>query len=139
MDLIPPTCNHPDCRVRLETRTAMARRGDRTATYEALGWRCDRCADPDTGQPPLEFVDVQLMRVNDIALAAAWERKYGETLPASGRPGRKTDAARTERVAVLLTREELERVDSRRGAKSRSEFLREVISERLTGRQAGGR
>jgi hypothetical protein len=136
MDLITPTCNHPDCVVTLHTRPAMGRRGDRTVAYEARGWRCSRCSDPDTGQPPLEFVDVQLLKANEGALANAWRAKYGEELPASGRPGRKTDAPRTERVAVLLTPEELDRVDARRGARSRSDFLREVIARGLHARSA---
>ena len=131
MDLKPPSCNHPGCSVTLHTRPAMARRGARTVPYEAYLWRCDRCADPDTGRPPLEFVDAQLIAANDRGLAAAWREKYGDEVPPSGRPGRKTDAPRTERVAVLLTPEDLDRVDARRGARSRSEFLREVIARGL--------
>jgi len=131
MDLKTPTCNHPDCVVTLHTRPAMGRRGERTVAHSARGWRCDRCSDPDTGIPPLEFIDAQLMAANTAALAAAWLEKYGENIPASGRPGRKTDAPRTERVAVLLTPEELNRVDARRGSRSRSDFLREVIAKGL--------
>lgn len=136
MDLTTPACNHPDCVVTLIPRTCMGRRGDRTVTYEGQGWRCSRCADPDTGQPPLEFVDAQLIKANEAALARAWHDKYGEELPPSGRPGRKTDNPRTERVAVLLTPEELDRVDARRGERSRSDFLREVISRGLHARGA---
>lgn len=136
MALTPPACNHPDCVVTLHERACMGRRGDRTVTYEGLGWRCSRCADPDTGEAPLEFVDAQLMKANELALAAAWRAKFGEELPASGRPGRKTEAPRTERVAVLLTPEEMERVDRRRGERSRSEFLRDVISRGLRARRA---
>lgn len=140
MDLTTPACNHPDCVVTLVPRIGMGRRGDRTVTYEGHGWRCSRCADPDTGQPPLEFVDPQLMKRNEAALAAAWRAKYGEDLPPSGRPGRKTEQPRTERVAVLLTPEELDRIDARRGARSRSDFLREVITQALPSRRrAGGR
>lgn len=131
MDLTPPPCNHPDCVVALLPRTCMARRGDRTVTYEGHGWRCARCADPDTGQPPLEFVDAQLQQANEAALARAWREKFAEDLPPSGRPGRKTDTPRTERVAVLLTPDELGRVDANRGGRSRSEFLREVIQDGL--------
>lgn len=108
-------------------RPAMGRRGARAIAVEARGWRCSRCADPDTGQPPLEFVDAQLMKANETALATAWRERYGEALPESGRPGRKTDTPRTERIAVLLTPDELDRVDARRGAQSRLEFLREMI------------
>jgi len=136
MGLIPPTCNSPDCVVILVPRTCMGRRGDRTVTYQGEGWRCSRCADPDTGRPPLEFVDAQLMAANEIRLAAAWRAKYREALPPSGRPGRKTENPRTERVAVLLTPDELERVDARRGGRSRSEFLREVIARGLEGSRA---
>ncbi len=66
--------------------------------------------------------------------AQAWREKYGEEIPATGRPGRKTETPLTERVAVLLTPEELGRVDARRGRRSRSEFLREVISKGLRAR-----
>lgn len=136
MDLTPPPCNHPDCVVTLVPRTCMARRGERTVTTEGQGWRCSRCADPDTGQRPLEFVDARLQQANEAALARAWREKYAEELPPSGRPGRKTDTPRTERVAVLLTPEELDRVDAKRGGRSRSEFLREVIEEGLKKRSA---
>jgi hypothetical protein len=87
MDLTTPACNHPDCVVTLVSRACMGRRGDRTVTYEGHGWRCSRCADPDTGRPPLEFVDAQLMGANEAALARAWHDKYAEQLPPSGRAG----------------------------------------------------
>ena len=131
MDLTIPTCNYPDCVVSLVTRNCMGRRGERTISYEGHGWRCERCADPETGQAPLEFVDAQLLKANEAEMAAAWRAKFGEDLPPSGRPGRKSDNPRSERVAVLLTPEELDRVDARRGARSRSEFLREVIARGL--------
>jgi hypothetical protein len=131
MALNTPRCHSPNCRVSLQSRPAMARRGGRTVSYAAQVWRCDRCADPDTGSPPLEFMDAQLIGANESALAAEWRAKYGEEIPPSGRPGRPTDAPKTERVAVLLTREELERLDARRGARSRSEFLREVVANTL--------
>ncbi|MFH1466888.1 MAG: hypothetical protein ABIO70_21065 [Pseudomonadota bacterium] len=136
MDLKTPACNHPDCPVALQERPATARRGPRTVTYVARVWSCGRCADPDSGVPPLEFLDAQLVALNDEALGRAWREKYDEDLPASGRPGRKTDEPKTERVAVLLTSEDMELVDANRGSKSRSEFLREVISERLHQRTA---
>ena len=135
MDLITPTCNHPDCHATLRTRSAMARRGDRTVAYEAQVWRCDRCTDPDGGEP-LEFLDAQLMAANDAALAAAWTARYAEDVPASGRPGRRSEAPKTERVAVLLTPDELAAVDERRHGRSRSVFLRQVITEGLERRSA---
>ena len=131
MALKTPACNHPDCPVSLQERPAAARRGPRTVTYVARVWSCGRCADPDTGSPPLEFLDAQLVAFNDEALGRAWREKYGEDIPASGRPGRKTEEPKTERVAVLLTAEDMELVDSKRGPRSRSEFLREVIEDRL--------
>lgn len=134
MDLTPPICATPNCIVTLHSRTAMARRGERTLAFTARFWRCDRCVDPDTGEPPFEFLDMRVMSANEQALAAAWREKFGENLPATGRPGRKTDAPRTERVAILLTPEELGRVDERRGKRSRSDFLREVISNGLRAR-----
>ena len=133
MALNLPDCHGPSCVVSLQSRPAMARRGGRTVAYVAQVWRCDRCADPTTGEAPLEFMDAQLIAANDAALAAEWRAKYGEDIPASGRPGRPTDALKSERVAVLLTREELERLDAQRGARSRSEFLREVVANMLGG------
>ena len=99
--------------------------------YEARVWRCDHCTDLETGESPFEFLDAQLMAANDAALATAWRNKYGDEVPATGRPGRKTDAARTERVAVLLTAAELDHVDAKRGSRSRSDFLREMIAHGL--------
>jgi hypothetical protein len=131
MDLKIPACNHPECQITLQERPAMARRGPRTVPYLARVWCCATCADPDTGSPPLEFIDAQLVAINDEALRRAWFEKYSDEVPASGRPGRRTDEPKTERVAILLTAEDMERVDASRGSRSRSEFLRDVISERL--------
>lgn len=74
MELKTPACNRPDCVVTLGTRPATGRRGDRTVVYEARFWRCEQCGDPDTGEPPFEFLDSQLMKANDAALAAAWRK-----------------------------------------------------------------
>jgi hypothetical protein len=71
------------------------------------------------------------MRANDAALAAAWEQKYGEPVPATGRPGRRTDSPRTERVAVLLTPHELARLGEARGQTTRSEFVRALVTRGL--------
>ncbi len=136
MDLSVPTCNHPECVPALVTRACTGRRGTRTVAYEGHGWRCSRCADPDTGEAPLEFVDAQLMHRNEEALRAAWRQKFGEELPPSGRPGRKTDQPRTERVAVLLTTEDLDQIDAWRGGRSRSEFVRDIIETSLRRRSA---
>ena len=95
MDLTIPSCNHPDCVVSLVSRNCMGRRGDRTVSYEGQGWRCARCADPETGQIPLEFVDSQLLKSNEVAMAMAWRAKFGEDVPPSGRPDRKSDNPHT--------------------------------------------
>lgn len=134
MDLTTPACKHPDCVVTLAQRECAGRRGDRTVAYEGHGWRCSRCVDPETGLAPLEFVDAALANENAAALARAWREKYGENLPPSGRPGRKTDNPRTERIAVLLTPDELDRVDAGRGSRSRSDFLRDVITQAIPAR-----
>ena len=97
MAMTPPPCAHGACAATLHNRTAMARRGDRVVSYEAQLWRCDRCGDPVTGASPLEFLDAQLMRANDGTLARAWLEKFGEALPASGRPGGKTSDGRVKR------------------------------------------
>lgn len=136
MDLTIPTCNSPECTVTLVPRTCMGRRGDRTVTFEGHGWRCSRCADPDTGLPGLDFLDGQLLMRNEAALAAAWMARYGEPLPPSGRPGRKPEQPRTERLAVMLTEDEVRRIDASRGERSRSEFVRDAIDQRLGKRSA---
>lgn len=138
MAMTPPRCAHGACAATLQSRTAMARRGARVVAYEAQLWRCDRCGDPVTGTSPLEFVDAGLMHANDAALAAAWETKFGEPLPATGRPGRPADVPRTERVAVLLTRDELARLDEARGTVPRSEFVRGLVAGGLRDRRASG-
>ncbi len=138
MAMTSPPCAHGACAATLHTRTGMARRGDRVVSYEAQLWRCDQCGDPATGASPLEFLDASLLRKNDEALAEAWAEKFGEALPASGRPGRRTDAARTERVAVLLTPEELARVDEARGEVPRSQFVRSLVAAGLRGRHSAG-
>jgi hypothetical protein len=71
------------------------------------------------------------MLLNDEALGQAWREKYGENIPVSGRPGPKTDAPKTERVAVLLAAEDMALLDARRGERSRSEFIRQIIVERV--------
>lgn len=86
MALKLPDCHSPSCVVTLQLSPAMARRGGRTVAYAAQIWRCDRCADPTTGEAPLEFLDAQLIAANDAALASEWRAKYGEEIPASGRP-----------------------------------------------------
>ena len=136
MAMTPPPCAHGACAATLQTRTAMARRGDRVVSYEAQLWRCERCGDPVTGASPLEFVDAQSMRANDTALALAWREKFAEPLAATGRPGRRTDAPHTERVAVLLTPDELARVDEARGQTTRSEFVRALVAQGLKERRA---
>ena len=138
MAMTPPPCAHGTCAATLQTRTAMARRGDRVVSYEAQLWRCDRCGDPVTGTSPLDFIDAQLMRANDTALAAAWQDRDAEPLPATGRPRRRTDAPHTERIAVLLTPEELARLDAARGQTTRSEFVRAPVAQGLKERRVPG-
>ena len=52
-----------------------------------------------------------------------WEARFGEPMPPSARR-RRREPPRTERVPVMLTRAELERLDARRGGLTRSEYLR---------------
>ena len=136
MDVNVPTCNYAECRPQLVARACTGRRGARTVGYQGLGWRCDRCSNPETGFPPLEFIDAQLAQRNEEALRVAWRATFGEDLPASERQGRMSDAARSERVAVLLTTEDLEQIDLWRGDRSRSEFVRDIVATSLRRRSA---
>ena len=90
-------------------------------------WVCDRCADPETGQPPLVFADAEVSEQQAVLIQAAWQEKYGEPLPPRQPPGRKPEELKEERVQVLFTASELARLDRVRGEKSRSEFIREWV------------
>ena len=106
------------------TRSLHVRRGDRDVNVVVESLVCDACADPMTGEKPFRFVDPPTGDHNHARISDAWQAKYGEPLPKRGVPGRPTDARRSERVSVLLSPEEVAKVDRRRGRLSRSEFLR---------------
>jgi hypothetical protein len=111
----------------LTTRPGHLRRGNRTIAYTKQVWVCEQCEDPDTGETPFRFVDFALMADNEAAAAVAWERHYGEPLPPGQRPGRPTEAFKSERITVLFSPAELVHLDQVRGEKTRSEFIRERI------------
>lgn len=120
-----PFCEKPTV---VGTRTFTLRRGDRTLPVELRHYVCPSgCPDPDTGEQPFRFTDSALGSENDEAMRQAWRAKYGEELPKPIRPGRKPNAPRIVRVPVLLSTSEAEELDRRRGALSRSEFLRRAI------------
>lgn len=93
-------------------------------------WECADCADPFTGQQPFRFADVALMKWTDARAAELWQERFGEPLPPSER-GRHPGPHRTMRIPVLLTPDEVARLDEVRGDLTRSEFFRRTL--RATG------
>jgi hypothetical protein len=90
-------------------------------------WQCDHgCLDED-GDAPFRFEDPPLMRANDEAIRAAWQKRFGEALPPTGRPGRKATEPREVRVQVMLTASELAAIDRDRGELPRSAYIRRRV------------
>ena len=122
-----PACNEP---ADLVSRPASYRRGSDVLNVDVLRWQCTSgCAVPGSGEP-YRFADPQLMRLNDSNARKRWRQQFGEEMPPAGRPGRKPSEPRDRRVPILLTRSELELLDSVRGDLSRSAVLRQALNER---------
>lgn len=121
-----PVCTDPGCpAVRME-RVAQIRRGERVIEVTRAYWRCERCQDPVEGGP-LEFVDPPLALENDATARAAWAARFGEPLPRRQPPGRKPEVEPRHRVTVVFTESELRQLDSVRGSRPRSEFIRRTV------------
>lgn len=100
------------------------RRGERVLALDVHHWACvSGCLDED-GTSPFRFEDAALLRQNDEAARTAWQERFGEPLPSSGRPGRKPVERRDVRVQILLTASEVALLDRSRGEMPRSEFIR---------------
>lgn len=119
-----PACPFCGKRATFENGQSRYRRGPRVVSVKTKHWRCPSdCQGPD-GSRPFLFEDPQLLRANDEAARAAWQRTFDEEMPLPKRPGRKPEEPRGERVQVLLSRREREALDRTRGSRSRSEVLR---------------
>ena len=125
-DLPVPVCSECGRPTRLVPYTRSYRRGSRVLAVESGSWECANCADPFTGDRPFRFTDAALMHWTDDQAAELWRERFGEPMPPSER-GKRVLPPRTERVPVLLTQAELERLDAKRGTLSRSEYLRRGI------------
>ena len=130
----PCLCGVATCTATLHTRVAQVRRGARVVEVERRFWRCSVCRDPLTGAP-LELIDAALAAENEDLAWAEWRRRFGEDLPPVLPPGRRPGRKRERRVTVLLSDEELARLDELRGRRTRSDFLREAALP--GGRKAG--
>ena len=106
------------------------RRGDRVLMVDTGMWECSDCHDPFTGERPFQFADTPLMRWTDSRADELWRERFGEPLPPSER-GKRKGPHRTLRIPVMLTPDELARLDEVRGNLTRSEFLRRTL--RATG------
>ncbi|HNH45955.1 MAG TPA: hypothetical protein PKY30_02900, partial [Myxococcota bacterium] len=103
-----PLCNNPASRV---TRHGYARRGERTVEVDLATWQCDAGCKNEAGTEPLRWIDRELGRENDAAIAVIWQETYGEPIPTPQRPGRKAPERREFPVHVMLTASELRALD----------------------------
>lgn len=135
-DLTPPECAGCGGAARLVPRLTRVRRRERVVAFESWTWECPGdCPDPFTGERPFRFADPPLLRWEDERAGEAWQERYGEPIPPSER-GKHPGPHRTVRVPVMLTPAEAARLDAIRGDLSRSEFLRQNLTE--VGRRAKG-
>ena len=134
----PSSCPEGTCVANLTDSSLRVRRGERVLAVPQKIWTCERCRDPDSGESS-RFVDPSLREVNLALADMAWREHFGEPLPPGQKPGRKTAEPVEERVITMLTKSDLVRLDAARGARSRSEFLRDaarrLVEEEL--RKAG--
>lgn len=110
------------------TREAHYRRGDKVIKLHVQHWECSGDCTSADGQGPYRFEDPQLLRLNDETARRVWLEQFDEPMPAAGRPGRKVNEKRGNRVSVLLSDTEVARLDALRGEESRSEFLRRTLA-----------
>lgn len=120
------TCRRCGNPVTLVTREGRVQRGERRVAYPVRLFLCQHCADPETGETPYAYSDNELLRSNIEAAQAAWQQRYGESIPPrkpAGRP-RAQPQKRDATIALRLTADELERLDGERGEQSRAAFIR---------------
>lgn len=130
MDLRRPHCPYCSRPTHPGTRLGRYRRGSREVVIEARFWECpEDCEGPD-GERPFRFQDAALLRLNDEAARSAWQVRFAEEMPPSGRPGRKSASRRSAPVQVRLTEAERLRLDRERGDLTLSAYLREAAFQR---------
>lgn len=125
-DLTPPACSGCGEIAHLVPYVRSYRRGGRVLAVESGSWECSTCADPFEGTRPYRFADTPLMKWTDARAAELWIERFGEPMPPSSR-GKHPGPPRTERVPVMLTRAEIDRLDAKRGEQTRSDYLRKAI------------
>ena len=119
----------------LVSKLTRFRRGDRIMPFEGYIWQCPSgCADPFDGSVPYQFSTFELMEWEESQAAGEWLERFGEPMPPSMRARRPEDQ-KSVRVPVLLTRAEVERLDTLRGDRPRGEFLRQLLAAPI--RKAG--
>ena len=90
---------------------------------------CERHPDLPGGRYVVS--DARQVEASHGLAATRWREKFGEPLPPASRAGRPTavSSARTERVELRLTSDELAVLDRLRGSRSRSEYLRSQVGQ----------
>ena len=106
-----------------ESRRVHLKRKDRSIDLLLPVWACRAPAH----EAPYRFLDLAMVAECDEIVARRWMKKFDESLPAPGRPGRKPGEKRIERVQVLLAPNELRLLDQRRQHRSRSAHLRRLL------------
>ena len=125
--LTPPPCSGCAQPAHLAPRLRRVHRGERILAVDGWTWECPgACVDPFTGEHPFRFADAPLMRWEDELARETWRERFGEPMPPSER-GKRPRPHRTERVPVMLTPAELDRLDEKRGDVTRSDYLRRAI------------
>jgi hypothetical protein len=125
-ELPPPTCTECGQPTHLVPYTRHYRRGSRVIMVESGMWECLNCPDPFTGERPFRFADAALMLWTDAQADPMWRERYGEPMPPSER-GKHPGPYRTMRIPVMLTPDEVARLDEMRGNLTRSEYLRQNL------------
>ncbi len=134
MEPTPPLCPFCSSQAHLSTRESRYRRGARVVSVQTQHWECPAdCEGPD-GARPFRFQDPALLRSNDERAEVAWREKFGQEMPASGRPGRKTAARRLAPIQVRLTPSERDELDRQRGALPVSAYVRSLLHPTVSSR-----
>jgi len=120
-----PRCSSP---MRAEEIRRVVSRGSQHLDYRTPAWICSRHPDLPGGREVV--MDPEQIEQSHARAQSRWKRRFGEDLPPARRAGRRPSgpSARTVRVQLLLTQEEAEMLDTLRGSRSRSGYLRGPLS-----------